>query len=33
MISTLENMSPEIRVPAEIAQRARRSIDRMLELA
>ena len=33
MISTLENMAPEVRVPAEIAKRARRSIDRMLELA
>jgi quinolinate synthase len=33
MISSLETLSPEVRVPAEIARRARRSIDRMLELA
>ena len=33
MLSSLEKMAPEVRVPAEIATRARRSIDRMLELA
>jgi quinolinate synthase len=33
MIASLETLSPEVRVPAEIAQRARRAIDRMLELA
>ncbi len=33
MIAALETMSPEVRVPAEIARRARRSIERMLELA
>jgi len=33
MISSLEDLTPEVRVPAEIAKRARRSIDRMLELA
>jgi quinolinate synthase len=33
IISSLENMSPEVRVPEELARKARRSIDRMLELA
>jgi quinolinate synthase len=33
IISSLENMAPEVRVPEEIARKARRSIDRMLELA
>jgi quinolinate synthase len=33
MISALEKMEPEVRVPEEIARRARRAIDRMLELA
>ena len=33
VISSLENMSPQVRVPQEIAGRARRAIDRMLELA
>jgi quinolinate synthase len=33
MISSLEDLSPEVRVPADIAARARRAIDRMLALA
>jgi quinolinate synthase len=33
IIRSLETMTPEIRVPREIAVRAKRSIDRMLELA
>lgn len=33
VIRALETMSPEIRVPADIARRARLPIDRMLELA
>ncbi|HXX21007.1 MAG TPA: quinolinate synthase NadA [Candidatus Acidoferrum sp.] len=33
IIRSLETMQPEIRVPAEIAVRAKRAIDRMLELA
>ena len=33
MISCLEKMAPEVRVPVEIAKRARVAIDRMLELA
>jgi quinolinate synthase len=33
IIRSLETMTPQIRVPEEIARRARRSIDRMLELA
>ena len=33
IISSLENMAPEVRVPEEIARKARRSIGRMLELA
>ena len=32
VISALETMKPEVRVPQEIAQRARLAIDRMLEL-
>jgi quinolinate synthase len=33
VIYSLETMTPEVRVPAEIANKARRAIDRMLELA
>ena len=33
IIRSLEEMAPEVRVPEEIARKARRSIDRMLELA
>jgi quinolinate synthase len=33
VLRSLEEMAPEVRVPAEIAQKARRAIDRMLELA
>jgi quinolinate synthase len=33
VVGSLETMSPRVRVPAEIAQRARGAIDRMLELA
>jgi quinolinate synthase len=33
IIRSLEDMAPEVRVPEEIARKARRSIDRMLELA
>jgi quinolinate synthase len=33
VLRSLETMSPRIAVPAEIAQKARRAIDRMLELA
>jgi quinolinate synthase len=33
IIRSLETMTPQIRVPEEIARRAKRSIDRMLELA
>jgi quinolinate synthase len=33
MISSLEDLSPEVRVPADIAARARVAIDRMLALA
>ncbi|HXA77327.1 MAG TPA: quinolinate synthase NadA [Candidatus Acidoferrales bacterium] len=33
VIRSLETLSPRITVPAEIAQKAKRSIDRMLELA
>jgi quinolinate synthase len=33
VIHSLETMTPEVRVPAEIANKARRAIDRMLELA
>ncbi|HEX4232024.1 MAG TPA: quinolinate synthase NadA [Bryobacteraceae bacterium] len=33
VLSALETMSPRVRVPEEIACRARRAIDRMLELA
>jgi quinolinate synthase len=32
-LQSLETMSPQVTVPPEIAQRARRAIDRMLELA
>ena len=33
MIASLENLAPQITVPTEIARKARRAIDRMLELA
>jgi quinolinate synthase len=33
MIASLENLAPQVTVPTEIARKARRSIDRMLELA
>jgi quinolinate synthase len=33
VIHALETMSPEVRVPEEIASKARRALDRMLELA
>lgn len=33
VIQSLETMSPEVRVPAEIAERARGAIDRMLQFA
>ena len=33
VIHSLETMTPEVRVPVEIASKARRAIDRMLELA
>jgi quinolinate synthase len=33
VIRALETMTPEVRVPAEIARKARRALDRMLELA
>lgn len=33
VVRSLETMSPEVRVPEETARRARRAIDRMLELA
>jgi quinolinate synthase len=33
VVGSLETMSPQVRVPAEIAQRARGAIERMLELA
>ena len=33
VLASLETMSPEVRVPEEIARKARRAIDRMLELA
>ena len=33
VIRSLETMTPEVRVPEAIAQKARRAIDRMLELA
>ncbi|MFZ3201525.1 MAG: quinolinate synthase NadA [Candidatus Acidiferrales bacterium] len=33
VLRSLETMSPEVRVPEEIARKARRAIDRMLELA
>ena len=33
VIQSLETMSPQVRVPEEIARKARRAIDRMLELA
>jgi quinolinate synthase len=33
VIRSLETMQPQVRIPEEIAKKARRSIDRMLELA
>jgi quinolinate synthase len=33
VIRSLETLSPEVRVPEDIARKARRAIDRMLELA
>ncbi len=33
VMRSLETMSPQVRVPEEIARKARRAIDRMLELA
>jgi quinolinate synthase len=33
VLQSLETMSPQITVPPEIAKKARRAIDRMLELA
>jgi quinolinate synthase len=33
VIGSLENLAPQVRVPEETARKARRSIDRMLELA
>lgn len=33
VLQSLEQLSPQVRVPEEIARRARRAIDRMLELA
>ena len=33
VIRSLETLSPQVTVPAEIARKARRAIDRMLELA
>ena len=33
VIQSLETMTPQVRVPEEIARKARRAIDRMLELA
>jgi len=33
VIRSLESMAPQVRVPAETAGRARRAIDRMMELA
>ena len=33
VIRSLENLAPQVRVPEEIARKARRAIDRMLELA
>jgi quinolinate synthase len=33
VLRSLETMAPQITVPAAIAQKARRAIDRMLELA
>jgi len=32
-LSSLERLAPRVEVPPEIARRARRAIDRMLELA
>jgi quinolinate synthase len=32
IVETLENLTPEVRVPAEISRRAKLAIDRMLEL-
>jgi quinolinate synthase len=33
VIQSLETMTPRVRVPEEIARKAKRAIDRMLELA
>jgi quinolinate synthase len=33
VLRSLETMAPQVRVPEEIARKARRAIDRMLELA
>ena len=33
VIRSLETMKPQVQIPEEIATKARRSIDRMLELA
>jgi quinolinate synthase len=33
VIAALENLTPQVTVPTEIARKARRAIDRMLELA
>jgi quinolinate synthase len=33
VIRALETMTPEVRVPQEIAEKAKLAIDRMLELA
>jgi quinolinate synthase len=33
VIQSLETMTPQVRVPEEIARKAKRAIDRMLELA
>jgi quinolinate synthase len=32
ILASLETLSPEVRVPAETARKARRAVDRMLEL-
>ena len=33
VIRSLETLTPQVRVPEEIARKAKRAIDRMLELA
>jgi len=33
VIQSLETMTPQVRVPEEIARKAKRAVDRMLELA